>query len=244
MGTGESAWLIIAFLLGVIAIGVLSNLAYQLLTDAADLSPVDIARATVGVLILVGLAYVAYRYDLHLGWRPVRVSAAFQERPVPAYPGLIWLLSLGSLDLPLIAIRYHATRNGTEVLRHCWVLLTPAIRASGTFQLLQERLQELDYEVLLHPVDLRNETIEETSRAVEQIYTVQATSPEIGLSASQIIADITGGNKPMSAGMVIACLPNGWALEYVASERDPLSGDYKTDTQLPVLIGVDFRLNP
>ena len=100
MGSGESAWLIVAFLLGVIALGVLSNLTYELLTSASTLSFPAVILTCIAVAALVGMAFLAYRIDLRLGWRPVRLSAAFREHRAPRYAGLVWLLSLGSLDLP------------------------------------------------------------------------------------------------------------------------------------------------
>jgi hypothetical protein len=242
MGSGESSWLIVAFLLGLIALGVLSNLAYGLLADAGSLSLAAIARTLVAVAALIGVAFLAYRIDLHLGWRPVGVSAAFREHKASRHAGLVWLLSLGSLELPLVAIRHHVNGDDGEALRHCWVLLTPAVRQASVFQQFQERVEELGYDVRLHPVDLHAETAEETCQAVSQIYSKDARMSDIDLRPKQIIVDITGGNKPMSVGVVMACLPNDWPLEYIVSQRNPISGDYEAGTQEVVLLNVNFAI--
>lgn len=51
--------------------------------------------------------------------------------------------------------------------------------------------------------------------------------------ADQIIADFTGGTKPMSVGMIMACLPTERELEYVAYNRAGVgsSGPFLIDYQ-------------
>ena len=51
---------------------------------------------------------------------------------------------------------------------------------------------------------------------LERIYTQEAA--EFGLSPDHIIADFTGGTKPMSAGLVLACRDR-WPMQYVTGGR-------------------------
>jgi hypothetical protein len=46
-------------------------------------------------------------------------------------------------------------------------------------------------------------------------------------SATELVADFTGGTKPMSVGMIMACLPRHRDLEYISATRQP-DGTYKS----------------
>jgi hypothetical protein len=234
LGSGESPWLIVAFVLGVTALGVFANFVYGGVAAPESLTWAGALRVLSAVVVLVGLAYAAYRYDLRLAWQSQRF-AIDEKRLAPRHPGLIWLLSPGGLELPQFAIRHHLTAQGGEPLRHCWLLISPG--AQEAFERLSGRVAELGYAVDLHPVRVTAGTIEAAYRAVDQIYTTEAGAAQ--LRPEQIVADLTGGLKPMTAGMVLACLPHGHALEYIESDRDdagrPIDG-----TQRAILVGVDF----
>ena len=45
------------------------------------------------------------------------------------------------------------------------------------------------------------------------IYRQEAT--RLGLAPDDVIADITGGTKPMTMGMIVACLEGGHPIEHV-----------------------------
>ena len=54
-----------------------------------------------------------------------------------------------------------------------------------------------------------------------------------GLAPAEVIADFTGGTKPMAVGMIMACLPVDRELEYVAfhPQQRVMSGPYVVDYQ-------------
>jgi hypothetical protein len=54
-----------------------------------------------------------------------------------------------------------------------------------------------------------------------------------GFSAEEVIADFTGGTKPMTVGMIMACLPRERDLEYVPynSQTKQMHGPYLIDYQ-------------
>ena len=239
-GSGESLWLIVAFMLGVTALALIANLMYGILIDPSSLSAAGVLRAALAVAAFVALAYAAYRLDLRLARRPRRVIPGFdRERSAPAHAGLVWLLSPGKIDLPLIAIEHHLNGEGGTGLKDCWVLITGD--AQPTFDKLKARVDELHYAVELHPLHLDATTVEATYHAVDYIY--RALVKPQGLAVEDVICDITGGFKQMSAGMVLACLPHGRSLEYVESRRDPATGEPIKGTQHVVLVGVDFQLS-
>jgi hypothetical protein len=236
LGSGESPWLIVAFVLGVTALSVFSNLVFSLSANWGSLTWAAALRVLLAVMVIVGLAYGAYRYDLRSAWQPHTIQASFDEKSIAAaHAGLVWLLSPGSLELPLFALRHHMGGMLGERLQHCWLLISPD--AQDTYERLALRVQELRYEVQLHPIPLMEVNIEATYRAVESVYSIEAQ--EAGLKETQIIADLTGGLKPMTAGMVLACLPYGRALEYIESDRDA-TGHPLERSQRAIRVGVDF----
>lgn len=238
MGSGESVWLIVTFILGIIAVGVASNLVFSAAFAPGDLPLDNVLRTLLVIAVCVGLAYLAYRHDLYRAWHTRRFSATFDESKLAApHAGLIWLLGPGNIDLPWLAIQYHHVTKAAEQLQHCWLLITP--QSSNTFDGLAGLLKDRNYAVALHPIELEAPTIEATYRAVDAIYASAASKH--GLQPDQIIADLTGGLKPMTAGMVLACLPFGRALEYIESERGP-DGQPLAGTLHPIKVGVDFTL--
>jgi hypothetical protein len=241
LGSGESPWLIVAFILGVAALAVFGNSVFTLALAPATITPASLLRILFAIAVLVAAAYGAYRYDLKLAWSPRPVSAAFKEKAAPFSPGLVWLLSLGRPDLPLLAIKYHHVHEGEPCLKHCWVLLTPDVQRAEAFGKLKQRVEELGYDLQLHPVELESDTTEAAYRAVEQVYSELVRDPAINLPLGQVISDMTGGTKQMTAGMVLACLAHGWPLEYVVSQRDP-QGNFVEGTQQAIRVDVDFTL--
>jgi len=238
MGTGESPWLIVAFVLGVIALGIFSNFVFSVTFDLTTFV-IDKILRTLGVVgAFVLLAYAAYRYDLRQAWRTRKMTINERNLAEP-HAGLIWLLSPGNLELPLFAIRYHHVEGGEggEALRHCWVLVSPG--TSAVYDRLAARVEELGYGVELHPLPLSGETIEATYQAIDHVYSAEAE--QAGLRSDQIIADLTGGLKTMTAGMVMACLPYSRQLEYIKSNRDA-EGQVIKDSQRAIKVGVDFAL--
>jgi len=54
--------------------------------------------------------------------------------------------------------------------------------------------------------------------------------PEAGVDPDDVIADITGGQKPMTAGMALACLAKGQQVQYMKAKRGP---NGEPDTSVP-----------
>ena len=239
MGSGESLWLIVAFIMGVIALGVLSNFIYTLALTPADATWEGLARVTIVLASCCVLAYLAFHRDQQIAWRTRKLTAAIDEsRLVEPHAGLIVLLSPGAINLPWLTIQWHYTAPPDKRLQHCWALITPD--AQDAFDRLQARLQENGCLIDLHPVLLPASTIEATYHTVDNIY--ERARTEQHLEPYQIVADLTGGFKTMTAGMVMACLPYGRLLEYTESRRDQM-GQYIEGTQRVIQVGVDFALS-
>ncbi len=146
-----------------------------------------------------------------------------EERP-PRYPGLSVLVGIGRRDAKPEelshhpAIEYHLDREeaGGEPLRVCWLIATGGVK--GSVPVAREvrerygsRCDKMIIRVLNSPFD-----VQEAYRLVRRIYAEEAA--EHGLAPEQVIADFTGGTKPMSVGMVLACRDR-WPMQYMYGRK-------------------------
>lgn len=220
-GAGPSPELLAAFALGLLMVGILGNLVYDLL-----LAPVTVWgvlwRPLLASALLTGLAYLLYQRDRR---RERRVRVEIDEsRLAPPHAGLIWLLGPGPVDHLLFALGHHHAGGGAA---HCWLVMESHVKAiQDAFQKVSEWVLEGETKTQLHPVYIETLDAQQAYQAVHDIFNREAG--EVRLEPGQVIADITGGTKQLTAGMVLAALTTGGALEYVESDRDaegqPISG--------------------
>jgi len=70
--------------------------------------------------------------------------------------------------------------------------------------------------------------VSDTYNAVVRIFEEEA--PALGLKPDAIIGDITGGLKPMTAGMALACLAKNRDMQYMKAKRGERG---EPDTSVP-----------
>ena len=80
--------------------------------------------------------------------------------------------------------------------------------------------------------------MEDTYTQVLRIY--EEELPQRGLKAEEIIADITGGQKPMTAGMALACLAKNLDMQYMKARRNEQGEPDLTVPPEPVKIDTTF----
>lgn len=107
-------------------------------------------------------------------------------------------------------VRYHA-----PTLKHCWVIVTKRGSAE-TYRQAERLIKHLaEGDVQCHKTIIENENeISEIASVVGGLYKT-LTAGGKPLSASDVIADFTGGTAAMSAGMIIATLNENEEIEYV-----------------------------
>ena len=238
-GGGPSGWLWAAFALGLLFFGILANLIFSLVLAPAETWP-GAWRPAVIVAAVFLLAYVCFSLDRR---RKPRIESGVDEsRLAPPHKGLIWLFGPGPFDHLLFALRHHVRGGGGA---HCWLVMQniPAIVAARNA--LSQRLIEEGLPTQLHEVYIERLEVEDTSEAVRTI--LERRSAEVGLAPEDVIADITGGTKPLTAGMVLAALtaqsPTGEVeLEYIESDHDDQGGPIP-GTQHVVLVDIRFRIS-
>lgn len=106
------------------------------------------------------------------------------------------------------ALEYHL-----PVLKHLWLITTPEMRNAANE--LRSHIERHGGHG--HMLDLNQEyDANQCYALVRSVYEHGAF--EAGLASSDVIADMTGGTKPMTAGMVLACIDMNAALEHVPTK--------------------------
>jgi hypothetical protein len=172
-------------------------------------------------LLAIGVALIVGLWVLHmaLGRQEPLELVPEEERP-SRYPGLIVLVGIGRKDTKPeelshnLAIEYHLSceEAGGDALRVCWLIATGGVKGSvPVAREVRKRYESHCDKVILHVLNSAFD-VQEAYRLVRGIYTEEAA--EYGLAPEQIIADFTGGTKPMSAGMILAC-QDRWPMQYM-----------------------------
>jgi hypothetical protein len=214
---------IIRYVVGTAALTVAIQFLYDLSKETFALS-----GATALAAVLIALVLLMFWWDVRRAQQGSEIVP--KMKPIDPHRGLILLVSPGNLEVPLKAIEHHQER-----LEHCWLLASNVSlsTADELVRIVHQRWPQVeivnDKNRLVDPEDL-----ESTWQRVREIYT--KLGPEVNLSAGDIIADITGGTKPMTAGMAFACLDPDRDMEYMYVPRNPEDGTPASDRLVPMLI--------
>ena len=180
------------------------------------------AAAAIASVVSVLLTLIKVR-------RRIRISVEEGLKPEKT-AGLILLIgpSMGSAPT---SIEYHL-----PVLRHCWLVGTKD--CSSTAKNLREKYQEVDFywdEANWVNLDEIKSTYDVISRIIEE------ESAKVGLNKDDIIADITGGVKPMTAGMTLACASYQYNMQYMKAPRSESGAIISGGISEPIKIDTTFK---
>jgi hypothetical protein len=188
------------FVLTTILVAAMINLATSIIVEWAG-AAWALALLAIGIVLTLAFANLfSYR------WR--RQIAAGQrligERPHPAKRlGLIVMVTRAPTMHQ--AVDYHL-----PALKHLWLIVTPKMRDLAA----ELRTYAEERGVTCYAMDLTQEY--DANQCYHVIHrVVQTLAAELQLGQADIIADMTGGTKPMTAGMVLACTDYGIALQHV-----------------------------
>jgi hypothetical protein len=103
-----------------------------------------------------------------------------------------------------LAIAYHTAAQPHEAgLQVCWLICSGGEHGSlHVAQALQATYKAQGLKAYLRPIG-DPFSMQESYNLVQRIYVEEV--PDVGLREAEVIADFTGGTKPMSAGMILAC---------------------------------------
>lgn len=178
--------------------------------------------------IIVGLIGLFQHSRRQLG----RFSGDSLDKPT-GKKGLILLISRA--DHAMFAVRYHFLDK--KSLEHVWLVPSndrekerfgPGSRPVA--EQIKEECERLATQegrtlsVKIHPDGVSPSDSQDTFDYVNRVF--RSCKPE------DVIADFTGGTKPMSVGMIMACLPRQRELEYVAlNSKKESEGPFLIDYQ-------------
>jgi len=208
LGATSPFWLIA----GGVLLAIVGGAAYDLVKAGAGENPLAVLGIMLsGLALLVVLAWLVRTYYARLR----RALKSFVIEGVPGPPqkrGLICLVS--NPVVVQAAVSYHKPE-----LEHLWLAYTR--QSEGVFRSLRDEIENDVNGVKVHPVPIDSVYDHtHTEHAVERVF---EELPD-GFSETDLIADFTGGNKAMTAGMIMACLDAARDLEYVPQEHDSGAG--------------------
>jgi len=186
-----------AGIISLLGFGIVGSLVAGLITLVAGTSAWQLILWAMSILAVIWAAFVVWRRTKPL------VLVPEDQRP-SKHRGLIVLVGTGRPgEDPMqqsagIAITYHQ-----PVLQTCWLIATAG--EGGSLPVAQ-KLEEQSRAAGIQPHVLAVAdpfSVQETYELVERIY--REDVPKANLAEDQVIADFTGGVKPMSAGMILAC---------------------------------------
>lgn len=198
---------ILRYMIGTATLTVVVQILYDLAKE-----PFGIYGGLALALLLISIVWLILWIDQRIQDKRTRLK--LEDVPIKAHPGLIVMVSPQNKDVPLKVVAHHQ-----PALRHCWLVAT-----KDSLQTAIELAAEIRRNwpaVQVHDAELSNlvdpDYSQGTWQRVENIY---AQARELGLKEEDIVSDITGGLKPMTAGMAIACLPRNRPLQYLKTVRD------------------------
>jgi hypothetical protein len=196
------------FVLGGALMSVLGNSIYDMARlGFGDGGALRVAIVAAGLLIVLAWVVAAHM-------RRMATRGAFRVESQPQAPekrGLICLVS----NEPVVrrAVEYHSRH-----LEHLWLVASSATAATAEGLKTEFEVKHEGLQVSVRHLQDEDVFGPEATRAIlEGIY---ADLPE-GLAARDVIADFTGGNKAMTAGVVLACLDADRDVQYVPQLMRP-----------------------
>jgi hypothetical protein len=220
----RSAWM---FIVGTAALTVVITVIYDSIKEASGMIGVWILAAALTV-IAVSIIVLKTLRRIEVG----RVGISEGLKPEPR-TGLILLVSGTKATAPA-AIEYHMN---AKTLRVLWLVASSETMsvAETLAREYRRRISEIRWgeEYRVDP-----DRVEDTYNIVTRI--LQKEVATYKFEQRQIIADITGGLKPMTAGMTLACLARNQDMQYMMAVRGPNGEPDRTVPAEPVKIDTTF----
>jgi len=203
----EISWF--GFLLSAILVAAVVNILTSILLTAVGPAWAVLAL----VIVLATTVGFANLYMIKLRAAQARGQATIRDKHSPdPRRGLIVMVTRA----PTLrkAIDYHA--GGAErpgKLEHVWMIVTPEMDD----QAKQLRAYAESRGIKCHELDLPDEyDANRCYQLVRDVFQVHAPAQQV--APAEVIADITGGTKPMTAGMLLACDDLQQMLEHVPTQ--------------------------
>jgi hypothetical protein len=218
-------------ILGLFAVHLSGHLVFELLTEPRH----ELIRPFLALVLITALAVFLYHRNRGR-YRSLHVDVD-ETRLAPTRAGIIWLFGPGRFDHLFFALEHHHKDGGAL---HCWLIMQNTQAVKKNYSEFLKHLNEKGLNTQVHPVYITQPEAGEAYHAVRKI--LEEEAPKMGLKLEDVIADITGGLKPLTAGMILAALTVGCDLEYVETERTP-EGEPIPGTLRVVVIDLNFYIS-
>jgi CRISPR-associated protein (Cas_Cas02710) len=210
-------------------IGVAGNSVFDLLHTSFKLEAWQVTLFSLAALFIVLLPVAALFNRITAQLRRSRQLGLATERGVPPAPGLIVLISQPTppkqiTDLPAVAAinhHLHAAEGQSPPLKHCWLIATAGKGGSEPYawQIAEIYSNHSSQVKCYVRIIADSDSAQDTFDRMQDIYREAGRDP-ICLKESDLVADCTGGTKPMSVGMALAVAAQpSHRLSYIP--RDP-----------------------
>jgi len=217
---------LLLFLVGTSALTIFLAIVYDTVKEFFGLSGAWILASQL-LLIVVGVISIQYIIQRKRG-QAVLVAENIPDKK----KGLILLLS-PKLGSSIAAIEYHLPE-----LRALWLITTK--ESADTAAMINKQFSDK-----IRKIHWGNEYEVDANEAKPTFNVVKSillSAHKERIFRPQIIADITGGTKPMSAGMTLACLAYDVDIQYIKSQRDD-KGQIDYDTRsVPIQLDLNIPL--
>lgn len=172
------------------------------------------------IIILVTAALIYLAIKIRNRTAPLQLIP--DTRQPPPHRGLIVLVGTGRPGEDEMsqsagkAIEYHADK-----LKYCWLIASGGEKGSvPVAQKLEQICKDKHIEPFIHTIHDPFESVQESYDLITEIYDNELEA--CGLTSNEVIADFTGGTKPMSVGMVLAC-GHQRAMQYMVGRKEGIA---------------------
>lgn len=211
------------FIVGSLVLGLFSNAVYGLILVVLGDSPWTLVGIVVASVVILPLLYLSFRTLVRAFRRP-QATTIDEALRVSPHAALVLLVSTNPKAPELDMIHYHLQH---ATLRHCWLVVSPAVRALNRHEDLRAVLE--NHNVMTHLLELAD--ARQGQATYQQVQHAVAHAQQLLGPTDSIIVDITGGTKPMTAGAVLACRETATAMQYALP-----SAPGHTGPSLPMLV--------
>lgn len=236
----------IYFLVGVLAANLISDGISSLVEQLFGVSMQQIGWIKIiggGAILLLTL--IAFSLSDIGRWlsrlaKSHEASVVVENLPPPR-KGLVVLVSMGHFVPADAAMKYHFNDGNGNHLQYCWLLVGPGegeLSSNANANRLKERYEALGVEVI--PVSLNDaDDPGEVFLAMQDI--IKEAQKKYGLYPRDLVADFTGGTKCMTTGMVLACVDQNLAVQFMKPDKYTSDGRVSPDAHsFPRLVDIDF----
>lgn len=198
------------FLVGSLALAILGNAVYELLTTTFGARPEFLIGLVITAALIFAFVALAFQRLLQATRAASGTLRIPQDQQVPPHPSLILPVGLREEGPERPILEWHLR---DQTLRRCWLVASPQVRESPKLSNLRQWLLEQNVEVFVLPID--------DERAIGPSYRAALEALDLAPRLREglpVVVDITGGTAMMSVGLALAARERGIPIQYYPAQ--------------------------